>query len=243
MISVCIAMHNGGKYIIEELNTILPQLGPNDEVIISDDGSTDGSLSLVESYCQRDNRVRMLIRVNGGGQKPHYYVTKNFENALKYSKGEYIFLADQDDLWFDNKVKECIKYLSDYDVVVHELTLCDELGKPMGKTWYGGNFHYHDPLKIHQHGYQGCAMAFRRKILSAALPFPSELLVHDQWIGCIGEAIGKAKFISEPLMYYRIHGDNVSGNYKSNNNIATKVEYRLYFIKELIKRLLKYKLA
>ena len=94
MISVCIATYNGEKYIKEQLLSILPQLGKKDEVIISDDHSTDNTLDIVKGL--NDNRIKIVMNNREKGY------TSNFENALSYAIGDYIFLSDQDDIWMSN---------------------------------------------------------------------------------------------------------------------------------------------
>ena len=240
MISVCIAMHNGGKYIIEELKSILSQLGNDDEVIISDAGSTDGSIhEVIELH---DTRISVYSYDCDKLMKlPRYYVTKNFENSLRHAKGDIIFIADQDDLWMPNKVQVCMEQLQHYDLVLSELIICDGNGQPTGEKWFNGKFRQNNPLKIFGMTYQGCAMAFNRRVLDAALPFPKRILSHDHWIGYIAEMIGKVKFIDEPLMYYRIHDHNVSGDSRSTNTLWFKITYRLYMVKEFLKRRFKIK--
>ena len=97
MISVCMASYNGEKYIKEQIDSILKQLSDEDELVISDDGSTDNTLSVIQSI--HDKRIKLIHN-----QGEHGY-SRNFENALKNSKGDYIFLSDQDDVWKDNKVE------------------------------------------------------------------------------------------------------------------------------------------
>ena len=97
MVSVCMATKNGAKFIREQLDSILAQLDPSDEIIISDDASTDETISLIESY--NDNRIRLLKNKLSVG------ISRNFEISLNVSKGEFIFLADQDDVWAPNKVE------------------------------------------------------------------------------------------------------------------------------------------
>ena len=126
MISVCIATYNGEKYIFEQISSILSQLGKDDEVIISDDGSTDDTIKIIESIC--DNRVRLLI--NNG---KHGFVS-NFEKALMKSKGDFIFLSDQDDIWKSNKVQVVLKSLNKYDLVVHDADLIDGNGVAKSNT-------------------------------------------------------------------------------------------------------------
>ncbi len=228
-------MHNGGNYIIEELKTILPQLGPDDEIIISDDGSTDSCIQTVNDL--GDNRIKIYPFVCKKVMNlTRHYVTQNFENALQHAKGDIVFMADQDDLWKPHKVEACVEQLQHYDLVLSELSICDGEGKPTGEKWFNGKFRQKNPLKLFGMTYQGCAMAFNRKVLDAVLPFPAKLLSHDHWIGYIAEMIGKVKYIEEPLMFYRIHDHNVSGNSHSTNSLWFKISYRLYMVKEFLKR-------
>lgn len=111
---------------MEQLGSILPQLSANDEVIISDDGSKDGTVSLIESL--HDDRIRILHyeqKVNYSKKKlsSYYYATSNFYNALLAAKGDVIFLSDQDDRWYGNKVKISLSYLQDFDIVCSNFPL------------------------------------------------------------------------------------------------------------------------
>ena len=118
MITVCIATFNGEKYIREQLNSILFQLSLQDEVIVSDDGSTDNTISIIKSF--NDNRIKIIDGVH------RHSPTLNFEKALKEAKGDYIFLADQDDVWKDDKVKICLKWLQHYDCIISDAEVTDE---------------------------------------------------------------------------------------------------------------------
>ena len=95
IISVAMATYNGEKFIKKQLDSILCQLDMQDEIIISDDGSTDNTLNIIKSY--NDNRIKIF-------EGPHNGVKQNFANAISKSQGEYIFLSDQDDIWVKNKV-------------------------------------------------------------------------------------------------------------------------------------------
>ena len=97
MISVCIATYNGEKYIKQQLLSILKQIKVNDEIIISDDHSTDKTFNIIKSF--NDTRIKFFLNNKGKGY------TRNFENALEKAHGDIIFLSDQDDIWIDNKVE------------------------------------------------------------------------------------------------------------------------------------------
>ena len=94
IVSVCMATYNGEKYIREQIDSILPQLSDSDELVISDDGSSDSTIDIIQGY--NDRRIRLYHNTRHG-------VTWNFENALRQSRGDVIFLADQDDVWKPGK--------------------------------------------------------------------------------------------------------------------------------------------
>ena len=98
MISVCVAAFNGEKYIEEQILSVLRNLDSQDEIIISDDGSSDRTRRIVDDLAEKDRRIRII-------DGPRKGLIKNFENAIVHSKGDIIFLCDQDDVWKDNKVK------------------------------------------------------------------------------------------------------------------------------------------
>lgn len=118
MISVCIATYNGERFIREQISSIINQLGNEDEIIISDNGSTDSTIDIIKEI--DDKRIKLI---KGPKKKSP---TSNFENALMHAKGEYIFLSDQDDVWKDNKISICMQYLKHYDCVISDAEMVDE---------------------------------------------------------------------------------------------------------------------
>ena len=109
MISVCMATYNGQKYIKEQIDSILCQLGPADELVISDDHSTDLTPDIIKSY--DDKRIKFFYNELKKG------VTHNFENALLKSKGDILFLADQDDVWLPNKIEVTFNLMKQMECV------------------------------------------------------------------------------------------------------------------------------
>ena len=236
MISVCMATHNGEKYIKEQLDSILCQLYPEDEVVISDDGSTDSTLEIIEGY--KDSRIKIYRMMHlHKDMKSHYYVTMNFENALKQAKGDYIFLSDQDDVWMPNKVDVCMEALQNHDMVLHNLQCVDGDLLPLNRNIYNNSFRPKNYL-MRRGKHYGCALAFRRELLHYILPFPNKLVLHDYWIGIIGETFGSFEFLDELLTKYRIHGTNTSGNSQKNNSMLYKLSYRLYTMWNIFKRVI-----
>lgn len=230
MISVCIATYNGELYIRKQLESILAQLTDEDEVIISDDASTDNTLSVIRQM----NSPIIHIYINEG---KHGY-TSNFENALKKAKGDYIFLSDQDDEWLPNKVAICMKNLKESDLVVTDAILVNEAGIEIEPSFYS----IRAPLRsyignIVKFGYLGCCLAFNRKILAKALPFPEKhkLCTHDNWLFIVAETFYKVRILDERLIYYRRHEHNVStGGIGGKTSLFFKLHYRIYLLKHLL---------
>lgn len=237
MISVCIATHNGERYIKQQIDSILSQLGQSDEIVVSDDGSTDNTLSVIGSF--QDPRLKLYLYNHPYKSKhPHEYVCRNFENALKHAEGDYIFLSDQDDEWFPNKVEVCMDDLQKYDLVLHDFSHMDDYGNITKDLHYNGSFYPKNYFLAHRGKHYGCAMAFRRNVLDYALPFPKHLLLHDCWIGLLSEALGTLYFEKQPLLKYRIHEQNTSD---TQNPVLFKVSYRLKSLFLIVKRVLWYK--
>lgn len=227
MISVCMATYNGEKYITEQLQSILQQLGESDEVIISDDSSTDNTCSIINAF--NDKRIILLQ-----GNKFHSTIY-NLENALKNAGGEYIFLADQDDVWQPGKVKKCMEQLTNYDCVCHNARIVDGQLKDLGLTLFDVNKSRNGFLhNLVKNGFTGCCMAFRSSVLSYALPFPGNIPMHDSWIGLLAIKKGKVIFLDDELILYRRHGNNVSNTgSKSDRKISAKIMDRLVLKKQI----------
>lgn len=233
MISVCLASYNGEKYIKEQLDSILSQIGTNDEIIVSDDGSTDGTLLIVNKI--QDPRIKVIKNKLGKGY------TSNFENALNHACGEIIFLSDQDDVWYDNKVSVMLKALEKSDFVVSNAMISDEnLTPTLGSHFKMYNVKKGFLINWLKTRYVGACMAFNKKILTKALPFPSnhKLCAHDYWLTIIAEMFYKVTLIDTPLIKYRRHGANAStGGHKSTNSLSHKLKVRVYTFWQLLKRL------
>lgn len=236
MITVCIATYNGERYIEEQLNSIIHQLRPTDEIVISDDGSSDNTLRIVQSIDFPNIRI-----ITNKGE--HGY-TPNFENALQYSHGDYIFLSDQDDIWKENKVEVCMHYLEKYDFVVSDADIINAKGEIFAPSFY--DIRHCKPGLINnliRFSYLGCCIAFKRKILKKALPFPPNhtLCTHDNWLTLIGLTFFKSIAIKEKLISYRRYdGNTSSGGMRKTTTLLFKIRYRLYLIKWLLYRRFNY---
>ncbi len=203
MISICIATYNGARYINTQVLSILSQLGAMDELVVSDDGSEDDTIRILESF--HDERIKIFHNQGQHGVVP------NFENALRHSSGDIIFFSDQDDIWDEHKVERCVDALKDVDLVVHNSRVGYEDGSHHDEDFFmlrhSGTGYWKNLLR---NSYVGSCMAFKKEIKEYVLPFPKHILWHDMWIGLMVERHGKTKFINDQLLYYRRHGDNAS---------------------------------
>lgn len=204
-VSVAMATYNGEKYIKDQIDSILVNLKENDELIISDDGSTDKTLKIIGEY--KDYRIKVL-------EGPRKGVKQNFANAIKHAKGKYIFLSDQDDVWMPDKVQEVLSIIDKENCtcVVHD---CEVFDSDTKGIMYNSFFEYRNSGKgiiknIWKNTYIGCCMAFKASIKDKILPIPNDIEMHDQWIGLLSEKYGKSVFIKKILIKYRRHNDNVS---------------------------------
>jgi glycosyltransferase involved in cell wall biosynthesis len=238
-ISVCIPTYNGERYIKEQIESILAQLSVDDEVIVSDDGSTDETIDILKSF--RDSRIKVfsnseIINPYHGSYRKIYSVYKNVENALKKASGDYIFLADQDDIWKKNKVCVMSKNLCFSDLVLHDSTVIDENENIILDSYYTWSKPSTNLIKmVLNPAYQGCSMAFSKKIKQQSLPFPNNPISHDHWIAWNARISGKVTIIQDKLLNYRRHGNNVSfATKRSANSIAFKISYRMRIIYSVI---------
>ena len=231
-ISVAMISYQGAKYIEEQLDTILVTLGEEDEVIVSDDGSTDGTREILLAYQKKDARVRMI-------DGPKKGVKANVENALRACEGAYIFLADQDDIWMPEKVERVMAAFEcdGVSLVVHDAVVTDGTCENVVlESFYSLKGSGAGVLKnIWRNTYIGCCMAFKRELLEEVLPIPDYIEMHDQWIGVINDQLKRGtSFIRDKLIKYRRHGNNASG--MSHYGVARMIRNRVCFVWALLTR-------
>lgn len=226
------ATYNGAEYIQEQLQSILSQIGPEDEIVISDDGSTDATLEVIKSIGSPCIRI-----VQGPRMKSP---SKNFENALAQAKGDIIFLCDQDDVWQPNKVAVMLQALKTAACVVSDCRVVDAQLNVMDPSFY-------QVVRKHEgrwynllvrNCYLGCCMAMRREVLDKALPFPKTVPMHDIWLGNVAAFYYSLRFIPDNLMVYRRHGKNASTTSDpSASSLRQKLVYRYQIVAGLLSRI------
>lgn len=231
-VSVCIPTCNGERFLKKQLDSIFSQLQEDDEIVVSDDNSSDKTLHILKSYGDR----RMKISTNS----KRVGVKKNLQIALKKSNNEVIVLADQDDIWLDNKlsvIRSCFEYSQPdkaMTVLLNGLIINEEEAV-QEKTLFELHKSRRGILKnIYRNSYMGCCLAFNRKVMDYVLDFPDSIPMHDVWIGIVSEIFGEVKLITENTILYRIHNDNQS---LKKVNFFQRVHWRLCLVYALIRRI------
>lgn len=226
-ISIALATYNGEKYIKEQIDSILKQLNNDDEIIISDDGSNDNTINIINSF--NDKRIKIYDGPRNG-------VKQNFANAISKCTGSYIFLSDQDDIWMDNKVEIVLNNFEkeNCSCIVHDCIVFDSNSNViLEDSFYKLRNSKKGIIKnIWKNSYIGCCMAFKNEIKEYILPIPNDIEMHDQWIGIICEKYGKSIFINDKLIKYRRHENNVSE--LKHHPLFTMIKNRWKFIFNLL---------
>ena len=233
-ISVALAYYNGEKYIKEQVDSILPQLGERDELIISVDGATEDSRAILNIMRKKDERIRI---VKGPGKG----VVQNVDRLLRLCGGDIIFLADQDDVWASDKVEKVMAVFNKnpgVTAVLHDAVLMDGEARLLDeKSMFSFRHSRTGMMKnIIRNSYVGCCMAFRRELVPIICPIPKEMYMHDFWIGMVAEQMGEVRLIHEPLLYYRRHEMNVTD--MKHGSLGFMLEKRLNIIRcmQLLKK-------
>lgn len=225
-ISVCMAAYNGGLFVEAQLQSILTQLRPIDELVIVDDGSKDDTVVRIQQL--GDTRVKLLRHERNAG------VLATFEDALRSATGEILFLADDDDVWAPSKVRRFMDvFLRDpnVEIVSSRVRMIDEHDRqlPHSRINREGRFRAGFWRNLYMNHYQGSAMAVRASLLGRVLPFPAQdSFLHDAWIGTRNDLLGgRAVFIEEDLLFYRRHSKNASQTKSLGRQIQTRVDLLL----------------
>ena len=230
-VSVVVCTYNGEKYLRDQLQSILDQTRPPDEIIISDDGSADSTLEIIEEFASS----------SGGPQPPVWRVetrakplgvSGNFASALTKARGEFIALADQDDVWQPDRLEKALAQFHDGVLLVHSgATLIDASGHATGTLMSALRLTSSERRNLlsgraldallRRNVVTGATTMIRSSLLEHALPIP-EGWVHDEWLALVAAAQGGVVFQEDPLIRYRQHGKNEIGASKTDYHEATR---------------------
>ena len=240
-ISVAMATYNGEKYIEEQLLSICRQTRKPDEIVISDDGSRDGTLEIVDRVAKSEDAqgIEFVVITDN----PRHGWGGNFEWAILHTTGDLIFLCDQDDVWMPEKVEIVSKVFRQFPTalcVIHNADLIGKTGEPID-----GIFHQHiryedlqrvteDIAFFTQNPYleqcvsqplaNGMVTCISKELLKTALPFPKSNGFHDHWLQFCALAEDACYCIPHCLTHYRLHGNNVCGHHAYTGTLLDKIK-------------------
>ena len=219
MISVAMTTYNGADYVTTQLRSILNQSVEVDEVIIFDDCSTDDTAGVISKV--QDSRVKFIRNRENVG-----YI-QNFYNAIEACTGDFIFLADQDDVWEFDKVEKTLEVMKEYkcEAVCTNFSLIDKNGSDLKTTeQFVSNRFFTELEKKNDriidlsfdylmlgNVVQGATYCISKKTRELYLKIDNRTLYHDHQLLLIASKIGKVCFLNEKLIRYRIHENNTSG--------------------------------
>lgn len=212
-VSVCMATYNGDRFLGPQIESILRELEPQDELVVVDDASKDGTVAALEAF--GDPRIRVHAREENRG-----YV-KTFEEALGRATGDILMLSDQDDVWVPGRRALFVAALEDSAVAASNLVLLgsdEPLPNPLTRrpwrlhaAWSRQGTRNALRIFAGMAPYYGCAMAIRRDVVDRILPFPDYLdESHDLWIALFGNAHRTMAHIATATIRRRIHDANAS---------------------------------
>lgn len=239
LVSVAMAIYNGRNFLEEQLDSILAQTYKNLEVVVSDDGSDDGTTDILEAYSKKDARVRWSRSTRSRGLVP------NFTEAVSLCKGDIVFFSDCDDVWFPDKVARHVEAYRDPSVqwVCNNVVITNPELKPVGYlTDYLPDYWTRRKFLYYTWGscVIGCATSYRASVMKGRWPADPLSQGHDSWIQM---AIYPAKrhYISEVLQDYRQHESNMTGirhmtsNEKDVAKEAQAVRENMDYLKNLVR--------
>ena len=206
-VSVVMAVYNGRQFLSTQVASLLADLCPQDEVIVVDDASVDGTYEWLLSLAEP--RIRLHRNTKNWG------VRTSFQRGLALATNDIVFLCDQDDDWLPGKRAAFVDAFSrdpDCLVVISDAQIIDGESQVFADSFMRtrGGFHRGFWANFYRNRYLGCAMAVRQRLLLAALPIPPYVPMHDMWLGMLGCLLGGVLYLPEPWLRYRRHSSNVS---------------------------------
>lgn len=222
-LDILLATYNGEKFLAEQVESIVSQLGSANiqaRIIVRDDGSTDKTKEILESYVSKYPTILKIIPNN---ERKPLGACGNFSKLLTYSSADYIMFSDQDDIWLPYKIDLEIKKIGELEsiygenmpVLVHTdlAVVRKDLSPICHSLWkYQGITPYADWRRLLvQNVVTGCTMVINRALRNVVLPIPEEAIMHDWWIALVASFLGKVEAISKPTVLYRQHEHNDTG--------------------------------
>jgi len=203
-VSIAMATFNGERFLREQLDSFTRQLRLPDELVVCDDQSADGTVAIVEEFALTSP---FPVHIHRNSQRLGY--SWNFEGAISRTSGDLIFISDQDDVWFPEKIATVLETMGKAGrpvVTVNDQRIVDADGRGGRRTIF---------LNSRRAGFAdteliaGSCTALPRSLLPVVLPFPAGV-PYDSWIGAVADSLGIKRLIEQSLQDFRRHQANAS---------------------------------
>lgn len=223
------ATYNGEKYIRTQLESILNQLSPGDELIIVDDNSKDHTVDIIEGY--NADCIKIFKNDRNLGH------VKSFERALTLAQHDYICFSDQDDEWIEGRLNKLYNTIESQKVLLvssnYEVNYQVSSDAAFLRLKESDSKKYLKNITnifLGKAPYYGCTMMIHKKFKNTILPIPPYIEAHDLWMALAANVIGSNYHLESDTLRYRIHDNNTS---LKKRNYTEKIRTRYYFLKAL----------
>jgi len=227
LVSVAMATYNGENFIAAQLDSIIQQTHKNIEIVITDDASSDKTVQIIKNFQGKYPLIQLFINnVNSG-------ITKTFEHSFKNCKGDFIAIADQDDIWELNKIETLLNEIGNEDAIYSNSLLIDKKGQSLHKE-FKSLMHlqsYYDGAPfLMGNCVPGHTILMKADFAKMIIPLPCEMMF-DRWISFCAASNNGIKYVDKPLVQYRQHESNAVGVGKSKNKSKKKTKAQQFYIK------------
>ena len=212
-VDIIMATYNGGRYIENQILSILQQTHKNWILYVHDDGSSDDTLEVINKYIKIDKRIVLIddgiIRLGAG---------RNFLHTLSHSNQNYAIFCDQDDIWLENKLEELLREIeridsSDQPVLVYSDGYAwDEKGLIHQESISTAHAKQLQDFIMFNGGYQGCSIIMNKRLIDLTRRYDGYVYHHDDLVSLVAHTFGRVRFYPKQLMLYRQHSNAVTGN-------------------------------
>ncbi|MEY8516542.1 glycosyltransferase family 2 protein [Lachnospiraceae bacterium 29-84] len=224
-VQVLMSTYNGEKYLAGQLDSLLTQEWEDLELLIRDDGSSDGTQGILEDYHRRYQNIQLFFGENMG-------VARSFFVLLAHSDADYVAFCDQDDVWEPTKIAESVRsleaeqgpalYCSNTLLVDEHLNPCG-IGRTKTPRIGFGN-------AVVENICTGCTMVINRELASQIKGrIPKEAVMHDWWIYLVACYLGGVRYDPTPRIRYRQHSGNVVGE---SNGILGRLRHKAAYVRK-----------